>query len=154
MPPEAREQEGGGAMQAETASERELTRMEQTQTALVLRGKRPLFGGRSRVSPRPSFASLLIRVHWRSFAVDPHHYGSDAAVGAPEEDRADGLEEEIGQPDDEVGRPLGAGVEGLAEHDEAIIDQHQNQSHGDTDVGFAAVDTDAQGNAQERETET
>src|SRR5271157_2137013 len=37
---------------------------------LVRCGTRPLFGAPSHVSPHPSFASRLIRVHSRSFAVD------------------------------------------------------------------------------------
>src|SRR5258708_23642960 len=75
----------------------------------------------------------------------------NALVRPPEQHDADGLENEIGQPQDQVREPFGPRLQGLAEDKKAVIDQHQHQRHGDAGGGFAAMRPDSQRNANQRE---
>ena len=69
----------------------------------------------------------------------------------PEQHAADALEEEIWHPHPEVRQQGGIPLERLAKHDDSVVGRHQNQRHGDADVGLAAVRADGQRDADQRE---
>src|ERR1019366_5853040 len=79
---------------------------------------------------------------------------SNSPVCPPEHPRADRLEDEVRQPDDQMRRPFRAVIERLAEHDEAVIHRYEHQGDPDADVGLAPVHPDAQRNAHQGEAQT
>jgi len=78
----------------------------------------------------------------------------DSAIRAHEQHRADGLEDEIRHPDQQMRRKFRPARHALRDENEAVIDKNEHQRDGEIDVGFAAVDADAERNPDERETET
>src|SRR5258705_2624754 len=75
----------------------------------------------------------------------------DAAVGAAQQDDADGLEQEVWRPDQQMRKAVGPCIERLANENETVINCHENQCNGDAEGGFTAMSPDPQGNANERE---
>src|SRR6266576_6111567 len=67
-----------------------------------------------------------------------------AAVRTPKQRRADGLENKIRQPHNEVRRPFRAGRERLAQYDETVVNEHQSQSDGDPHIRFAPMNTNTE----------
>src|SRR4051794_28303461 len=74
-------------------------------------------------------------------------------IGAPQEHSADGLEKKIGEPKDEMGSKLGAGFQGLAEQEEAVVNSDEQQSYADADICFTPVHLDTKRNTHERKAE-
>ena len=81
------------------------------------------------------------------------HASLDSLVCPPKQDRADGLKNEVGQPNDQMGRPLGMGVEGLAQQNEAVVNRDEAQGDGDADVGLAPMNADSQRDAEQGKAE-
>ena len=72
----------------------------------------------------------------------------DSPVGAPEQDRADGLEQEVGEPDNDIGHEFRPMLQGLTDENEAVVTGDQEQRHGDADIRFTPMDADAEGDSQ------
>ena len=68
------------------------------------------------------------------------------AVGTPKQRRADGLENKIRQPHNEVRRPFRPVGERLAQHDETVVNEHQAQSDGDPHIRFPPMHANTERN--------
>src|SRR6185436_8319768 len=79
---------------------------------------------------------------------------SNTPVGAPEQRRANDLENEIRQPHNEVRRPFRAGRERLPKNDETVVNEHQRQGDGDTHIRFTPMNPNTERYADERKTKT
>src|ERR1044071_5491906 len=54
----------------------------------------------------------------------------DAAIGTPKEHCADRLEDKVRQPKDQMRKVLSSRFQRLPENEEAVIEHHQHQGHG------------------------
>src|SRR6185436_13021394 len=78
---------------------------------------------------------------------------SDSAIGPPEQNGANPLEDEVGQPKDQVWKILRLSLERLAKNEEAVIEDDEQEGHRDAESGFPPMRAYPQRNTDQRETD-
>ena len=97
----------------------------------------PPFRSRSDMAPYQGRARLAL--------------GSEPPVGAPQQDPADGLKKEVGDPNQELWRELGPRLPGLGKNNETVVDQDQNERDAKSNRRFPAMRPDSQRDADQGE---
>lgn len=70
-----------------------------------------------------------------------------------DEEGAEGLEDEVGQPDEEMGLQGGEWLEGFSSDEKSIIDKHEDEGHCDTGGGIFAMGLDTERYPNQGETQ-
>jgi hypothetical protein len=76
-----------------------------------------------------------------------------AFIGAVKEKSADCLKNKIGQPDNQLRVKRLTGGKSIAEYEEAVVNDHQQERDGNADAGLTAMGPNGQRNPDEREAE-
>src|SRR5881394_3103721 len=78
---------------------------------------------------------------------------SNSLVRAPKENGADGLEQKVRKPEDQMGGEFRTGLKRLTEKEKAVVNGHQQQGYADAYVRLAPVHLDAKRNTYQRKPE-
>src|SRR5437667_12677263 len=81
-------------------------------------------------------------------------YASNPPVRAPQQHRAERLENKIWQPDNEMWRKLRPGIQRFTKDNKAVVDGYQYQRHGNADIGFSPMQADSERNADQSKAKT
>src|SRR5438034_9101306 len=74
-----------------------------------------------------------------------------SSVSTPEEHGPDGLEDKVGQPENQMRREFRPRLQRLADDDEAVVKEREDECHGHAGARFTPVRANAERDANERE---